>query len=101
MPKYVLAKAILLLNGVTYNLQVDKMYNPWFGDGPNKESVSLRKSGESYKLSAVFSDGAGSYLVEWKIIGKTAIRSTLSADEDTIIAYYEKPRSIKNFKGQK
>jgi hypothetical protein len=63
LPRYTLAKAILLLNGRSYQLKVSGMYNPWVGDGtayyPRKEAFRLVKAGGVYKLKGMFSDGAG------------------------------------------
>ncbi|MDO7887162.1 hypothetical protein [Hymenobacter cheonanensis] len=85
VPRYTLAKAVLLLNGRPYKLRVDRMYNPWFGnsdkDYPNKREFRLLKKGSKYKLRGMFSDGAGGYVAEWQFTGKSFVRTVLTNDE--------------------
>ena len=89
LPRYVLSKAVLSLNGRAYNLQVKNMYNPWFGSTAS-EFVTLTRIGSTCKLRAVFSDGAGSYLVEWKVSGNSAVRTLLTADDEIVTAFFTK-----------
>ena len=92
LPKYVLQKAVLVLNGRQHNLLVSNMYNPWFGqglmDGPSKVFFKLLVAGKHYKLQGLFSDGAGSYAAEWAILGNTTKRIMLTADEDQIVEHF-------------
>ena len=92
LPKYVLRKAVLLLNGRRYNLQVSNMYNPWFGEGlkygPSQKSARLLKKKSTYQVQAIFSDGAGSYRAEWVIANKISRRTKLSADDQFVSDYY-------------
>lgn len=85
IPKYMLAKAVLTLNGHLYKLQVDRMYNPWFGDDtryyPSKDAFKLVKKGSVYKLRGMFSDGAGGYEAEWQITNRAAVRTVLTSDD--------------------
>jgi len=94
LPQYILRKATLLLNGVRYELKVTDMYNPWFGAGlryqPNPDSFRLQKTGIAYRLQALLSDGAGTYMAEWKIVGKAATRTMLTEDEDQIVTTFYK-----------
>ena len=88
LPKDVLSKATLHLNGYLYQLKVSGMYNPWIGDNFNKEFIRLIKDNSNYKIQALFSDGAGSYLAEWTIVGNAATRTVLTADEDEIVSLF-------------
>jgi hypothetical protein len=89
IPKYKLSKAILRIKNKTYNLQVDNMYNPWYGDYLNEEFFKIIHHGENYHiLKAVFSDGAGTYATEWLIEWNSSIRAILTKDETIIISYF-------------
>jgi hypothetical protein len=89
LPKYTLTKATLTIGNKKYDLQVDNMYNPWFGDRPRDEFYKIIKDGTETKLTGLFSDGAGSYGAEWLIIGKSSIRTILTKDEWILFEYFE------------
>jgi len=86
LPRFQLAKATLLFNGRQYRLLTDQMYNPWFGTGaaayPNKRFFKFRRDKGGYILRAMFSDGAGGYVAEWRVIATSATRTILSNDEE-------------------
>lgn len=86
IPRYTLAKALLLLNGHHYKLRVDRMYNPWFGNDtsyqPYKDSFRLLKTEGGYRVRGMFSDGAGGYVAEWRITSQSSVRTILTNDED-------------------
>jgi hypothetical protein len=86
-PKYQLSKAVLHIGHRTYQLQVDNMYNPWFGEIPFEKSFKLKIDGSYIKIKGIFSDGAGSYGAEWTISGLSSIRTILSNDEQIMIDY--------------
>ena len=81
LPKFTLIKATLTIGKNEYDLQVDDMYNPWFGNGINDRLFKIKKEGNRYQLTGIFSDGAGSYGAEWLIVGKLSIRTILTNDE--------------------
>jgi hypothetical protein len=89
LPKYMLAKATLTIGKNKYDLTVDHMYNPWFGDRPSDRFYKLKKDGTVIKLTGLFSDGAGTYGAEWLIIGKSSIRTILTKDEWILFEYFE------------
>ncbi|MGX7666679.1 hypothetical protein [Flavobacterium pedocola] len=90
IPKFKLSKAILKIGKKTYNLQIDNMYNPWFGDGINEKFFKIIHSGDNYHiLKAQFSDGAGSYAAEWLIEWNSSIRGIITKDEIIIGSYFE------------
>jgi hypothetical protein len=90
IPKFKLSKAILKIGKKTYNLQIDNMYNPWFGEGLNKKFFKIIHNGENYHiLQAQFSDGAGSYAAEWLIEWNSSIRGIITKDEIIIGSYFE------------
>jgi outer membrane protein W len=88
-PKYTLIKATLTIGKNKYDLQVEDMYNPWFGDGVNEKLFKIQKEGTELKLTGLFSDGAGTYGAEWLIVGKSSIRTSLTKDEWRLFEYIE------------
>ncbi|MGK4568522.1 hypothetical protein [Flavobacterium sp. 3HN19-14] len=91
MPKFQLSKAILTIGQKTYDLQVDNMYNPWFGENPNQEFFEIiHGSANDHILKIQFSDGAGSYAAEWLIEWNSSIRDMITKDEVIIQSYFEK-----------
>jgi len=87
MPKYQLEKAVLFIGNKKFDLQVDNMYNPWFGEKPFERSFKLKFDGSQIKIQGVFSDGAGLYGAEWIIKGHSSLRTILSEDEQIVIGY--------------
>ena len=90
MPKYKLKKATLIIENRKYNLQIDNMYNPWFGDSTNEKLFKIIKDGTQYILHGMFADGAGTYAAEWLIEEKASIRTILTKDEVLIEEHFEK-----------
>lgn len=88
-PKFTLTKATLKIGQNTYNLQIDDMYNPWFGEGVNERLFKIKTDGTEIRLTGMFSDGAGSYGAEWLILGKSSIRTILTKDEWILFEYFE------------
>jgi hypothetical protein len=86
-PKYQLSKALLTIGNYKYELQVDNMYNPWFGEKPNDNMFRYTIDGTEIRIKAAFSDGAGSYGAEWLIAGHSSIRSILTNNEEIVIGY--------------
>lgn len=89
-PKFILTKATLKIGHNTYDLQIDDMYDPWFGEGINERLFKVKLDGIEIRLSGLFSDGAGTYGAEWLIVGKSSIRTILTKDERIIFEYFER-----------
>jgi len=89
-PKFKLKKATLKIADKRYDLQINDMYNPWFGDSINEQLFKIKNTGSQYILQGIFSDGAGTYAAEWLIEGSSSIRTILTRDEDLIIGRFEK-----------
>ena len=83
-----LTKAILRIGKSTYSLETKGMFNPWFGNGINKDLIKIKKENGGYKLLGIFSDGAGSYGVEWVIYNQTSIRTILTKEEKILFEYF-------------
>ena len=90
IPKFKLSKAILKIGNKTFDLQIDNMYNPWFGNGLNEKFYRIIHHGENYHiLKAIFSDGAGIYAAEWLIEWNSSIRGIITKDEIIIESYFD------------
>jgi hypothetical protein len=85
LPKSKLKKAILNIGGKIIRLEIDGMYNPWFGNEINKNLIKFVIENDFLKLKILFSDGAGSYLAEWIIFKNSSTRTILSNEEDIIV----------------
>lgn len=88
-PKFTLSKATLNVGKNKYDLQIDDMYNPWFGNGGYNKLFKMKKYGTEIRLTGLFSDGAGLYGAEWLIVGKSSIRTILTKDEWILYEYFE------------
>lgn len=89
MPKYVLSNAILKIGNKTYKLQIDNMYNPWFGNSANERFFKIESHGNQSVLKGIFSDGAGTYGAEWIIWGDSSIRTILTQNEDILFNFFK------------
>jgi len=90
LPIYKLSKAILTIGKNKFNLNVENMYNPWIGYKPFENSLGCIVDRSNIKIRALFSDGAGTYCVEWMVIGKSSVRTILTNDEEIMFGYFEK-----------
>ena len=91
IPKFQLAKAVLTISSKTYALQVDNMYNPWFGKEVNEFLFKIiHDNADMHILKAQFSDGAGSYAAQWLIEGNASIRDIITKNEIIIESYFQK-----------
>jgi hypothetical protein len=87
LPRYILKKATLITPGNKYDLQVDNMYNPWFGETPDEKLIKTVKSLNDLKLRCVFSEDAAAYAVEWWMVGQSSIRTVLTKDKSIVLQY--------------
>ncbi len=90
LPKYFLKSASLQIVSKAIDLEVDNMYNPWYGKCLSKKSVEFNSYGYEMRLSLLLSDGAGTYLAEWLIIEESSSRTILTKDDDLIISHFYK-----------
>lgn len=88
VPRSRLAKATLSVGGRQYALPVTGMYNPWYGETPNRELIWFwRERTGRYRLRMLLSDGAGTYAAEWLLNGSAVTRTVLSADEEIVVRF--------------
>ncbi len=80
-PRNQLKKLILTIDSISVELDFKNMFNPSFDGGLSKNQFLIKKVGRFYRLYGFFSDGAGTYTVHWRILGKSSIREVISNDE--------------------
>jgi len=78
LPKNQLINLTLLVNGNKIELDVSGMYNPNFKNEIRKDQFKFEKAEVGYNLIGFFSDGAGSYSVNWLIIKGKSLRTRIS-----------------------
>ncbi len=81
MPRNQLVKLELELSGKKITLETVNMFNPSFDGSLGTEQFKLENEGHDYRLYAFFSDGAGTYMAEWKVVEGTSVRELISNDE--------------------
>ena len=92
MPRSQLEELTLSIGNASYKLDTTGMYNAW-GKRPLEYKGSIRYLGahcyneRSCTLRGVFSDAAGSYVAEWKIINGKPHRTVLSSSEDIMYLF--------------
>jgi len=80
-PRNQLVNLELELNGKRIPLETTNMFNPSFDGSLGADQFKLQQEGSHYRLYAFFSDGAGTYMAEWKIVNGTSVRELISNDE--------------------
>ena len=71
-------------NGIKIKLDVSCMFNPWFGEKPEKNNFTIEDCEAGFFLNGYFSGSAGSYVAQWKIIDNVSIRTIIASDEELI-----------------
>jgi hypothetical protein len=84
LPKTVVDKAIVQVGARTIPLDTTCMFNPWFRKPSNDQfEINLIEGG--FAVRGFFSDGAGSYVAEWRIIDGASVRTILTNDEAILV----------------
>lgn len=81
LPKYEIKELYIIQNGIKIDLDYSKMFNPVFDTVINEQHFSLEDLTDGILLKGWFSDGAGTYCVEWEIKNKIALRTLISNSE--------------------
>jgi hypothetical protein len=89
LPRNQLIKLTLKVKGKEIPLNVSGMYNPSYTGYLNKEYFKLKEYVGGWILYGMFSDGAGTYTVHWRIIKGKSIRQVISNDERQFYWQYE------------
>ena len=87
LPRTQLDSATHIVEGTKMPLDVGQMYDPWFAV-PAPESFSVTRYEGGWVLTALFSDGAGTYLARWRILNGTSLREVISDDEDIVSLFH-------------
>jgi hypothetical protein len=85
LPRNKMKSLELNLYGQNIKLDVSGMYNPSFGNKLKLRQFEIQKEEMGYYLFGHFSDGAGSYMCQWKIVKGGSIRLKISNDEQDLI----------------
>jgi hypothetical protein len=80
LPVSSLDSAKVEINNLLIGLEVSSMFNPWHGR-IRQENFVLEKGEKGLMINGRFSDGAGAYVAQWRIISNKSIRTVLSDDE--------------------
>jgi len=81
-PTTTFTRAWIDVKGVTVDLDVSSLYNPWTASDPTPSLFRLTNVEGGYVLRGQFSDGAGSYTVEWFIIQGVSVRTLVSEQDE-------------------
>jgi hypothetical protein len=83
MPDNQLINLTIIIKNKEIPLNVDYMFNPNFE--LHKEQFKIKKCEVGQILTGIFSDGAGTYMVQWKIIKNKSFRFLITNDESIIL----------------
>lgn len=81
LPKNQLTKLTIKIKGKEIQLETTGMFNTNFGNELKDGQYHLTKTGDEYSLEAMFSDGAGTYIVNWRIVKGRSQRIKISNNE--------------------
>jgi len=88
-PKTYVNKIIFNVNNKTYNLENKYMYNAW-GNRPLEVKNVIKYFGahcydnKNCTIRGIFSDAAGSFVAEWKIINGKSFRTIITDSNDIL-----------------
>ena len=94
LPKSYLKELTVTYNGRSHKLDTSNMYNAW-GSRPLEYKGVIRYFGgncydkDNCQFRGLFSDAAGSYVAEWKIIYGKSYRTVLTGSGDIINLFME------------
>lgn len=81
LPKNQLTKLTIKIEGKEIQLETTGMFNTNFGNELKDGQYHLTRTGEEYLLEAMFADGAGAYIVNWRIVKDRSQRIKISNKE--------------------
>lgn len=89
LPKTYVKSITVSYQGQSYSLEVSDMYNAW-GTRPLEAKGGVRYFGGKFfdskncQFRGVFSDAAGSFAAEWKIVNGVPTRTVLTDSDDVV-----------------
>jgi hypothetical protein len=81
LPKYQLSSLILEFKNKSIKLDVSQMFEPAYNGILQRDQLKITKTRDGFVLDAYFSDGAGTYVAQWKIKNGISNRTVLTKDE--------------------
>ena len=87
LPKTYVKSITISFGGRSYSLDVSNMYNAW-GSRPLEKPGAIRYFGgrcfdsENCQVRGIFSDAAGSFVAEWRVVNGVPVRTVLSDSDD-------------------
>ncbi len=81
LPRNQLKSLTITIDDQKIELETSGMFNISFGNYIRDKQFYLKKNGEDYFLDGMFSDGAGAYIVQWRIVKGKSERIKISNDE--------------------
>lgn len=94
LPKTYLKKLSITFKGKSYLLDVSNMYNAW-GSRPLEYPGKIRYFGgkcsdiNNCQVRGLFSDAAGSFVAEWRIVNGQQVRTVLTDSDDIVNLFME------------
>lgn len=88
-PTSYLKKLVVSVDNNTYNLDTSNMYNAWMGKPKGIEGTIQYMHASCFDknnciVRGLFSDAAGSYIAEWKVIDSHPYRTVLTSSGDLV-----------------
>ena len=84
LPETQLVELQLRVAGKTYPLSTSRMFNPGIDPAHPEKQFKVSCKAKACTVKASFSDGAGTYVAEWKLQDGKARRTLLSSDEEIV-----------------
>jgi len=81
LPRNQLTQLTLVVGYTRIELDVRNMFNISYDGALRARQFKIEKEGAYVRLYGFFSDGAGTYTVQWRIDEKRAVREVISTDE--------------------
>lgn len=89
LPKTYIKNITVSYQGQSYLLDASDMYNAWGARPLEVKGVTRYFGGKCFdakncQLRGVFSDAAGSFVAEWRIVGGVSVRTVLTNSNDVV-----------------
>jgi hypothetical protein len=94
LPKTYVKSITVAFNGRSYSLDASGMYNAW-GGRPLEVPGGVRYFGgkcfdpKNCQFRGLFSDAAGSFVAEWRVVNGIPIRTVLTDSNDVVTLFME------------
>jgi hypothetical protein len=94
LPKAYVKSISISYNNRSYSLDATDMYDAW-GSRPLERKGVVRYFGgkcfdpKNCQLRGLFSDGAGSFVAEWRVVDGVSVRTILSGSDDIVHLFTE------------